>query len=177
MLNSDFYDSSLNLTVGQKMFWYGDDVWKVSPLIPECQETLNRFMEDWDSGLSYHWYSTHPLDSSFLFGKAVKRDADTEEEIDACADMLHGALQQDIRRYWIRTVKREYVTALCNLMYQTIADGDDDIPYFYYRFGADYTIISGVTVNSATPELLVEEWNNAHPDEAPIRFEYRRNSD
>lgn len=152
---------------------YADKVWMVSQYIDECKDVVSSVKARWESGETFIY---HGIFSASLFGgEEPKRDGDSEAEIEACADQLHGLLQGAIRKHWLRGLSREHTIAICNVLFQDVTDNYsrlDEPDMGYYRFGAKYLIIDGVEVNS--PKELMRQWNDAHPDEQPIQLFYQK---
>lgn len=112
----------------------------------EASRTINVYQKAWDDGESFA--------GAFGGFMALQREADTDEEISACAQQLHTALKRLVEREWVSRLTRDEVKALGNALLRA-----------HIVYPATITICSGMNYDASE---IVRLWNELHSAEHPI---------
>lgn len=114
----------------------------------ETNRIVNVYQTAWDDGESFA--------STFGGFTALKREADTDEEIGACAQQLYTALKRLVEREWISRLTRDEAKALGNALLCA-----------HIIYPATITICNDMSYDASE---IVRLWNELHSGERPICF-------
>lgn len=117
----------------------------------ETNAKLQSFVDWWTRGDSFIPRLFGPVD----LDAPPKREADTDEELSACLERLHGALQTIICESWAVGMSRRVCLLLCNSM--LLPTG----------LGADFRLLPDLTL---TAHDIAGLWSKTHPDEQEISY-------
>lgn len=94
-------------------------------------------------------------DGGESFTLCPTREADTEEEIDACVTGLYNALRVLVEKVWFAKLSREQAVAIGNALLLT--------PSNWGKISVCKDVSYGV-------DDIADKWNDAHPGEEPIVY-------
>lgn len=144
-----------------------DNVWWAASYIDAATEAIEMVSNMWLDGVSFIYPNLMRNETALLLGQeTIKREKDTDEEIDACADYLYGLLQDRIITNWATHLPRDAAVTLGRIMESVLTP---DIELQAKAYGSAYTIVTGVVIRDS--RWIKDRWNTTHPDEKPISMD------
>lgn len=117
-----------------------------------AEQLVEAYQDSWDNGDKFAGGVAYLMFAG-MFGESTQRDADTPEELAACAHQLHNDLSNIVINDWIAKLSRDQVVAI-----RDILERSSPSAAIVICNGIDRLDIDDITLR----------WNKTHAGEMPV---------